>query len=404
LLGKGGDVKVSEALAGKDCVGLYFSAHWCPPCRGFTPKLAEVYNGLVSAGKSFEIVFVSSDKSEDQFNEYCGEMPWLALPYSERAAKQKLSQKFKVQGIPMLILLDGSGKLLTKQGREAVASPEKFPWKPPTIADVLGSELVSSGGNKVSVMSLKEAGTYIALYFSAHWCGPCRGFTPELVKTYNALKAAGKPFEIVFVSSDRDEASFAEYFGTMPWLALPFDKREAKAELSSLLEVEGIPTLVMLDPSLKVLNRDGRGRVGSDPKGAEFPWAPRKVSPVDEVVEELNSTPTLLVLMEEAADDWDDLEAALEAVAEEALGSVPEEEDPPFTFAHAQETGGIAQRIRQLLKLGKAGATPEMVLLDLPDDGAYYKHEGAVTKEAMAAMLQGYKAGSLTKLSLKPPE
>jgi len=69
-----------------------------------------------------------------------------------------------------------------------------------------------------------------------------------------------------------------------------------------------------------------------------------------------------------------------------------------------QETGGIAQRIRQLLKLGKAGATPEMVLLDLPDDGAYYKHEGAVTKEAMAAMLQGYKAGSLTKLSLKPPE
>eukprot|EP00976_Prorocentrum_cordatum_P100634 1192309-Prorocentrum_minimum.AAC.2 len=96
LLGKGGDVKVGDALAGKEVVGLYFSAHWCPPCRAFTPKLAEVYNGLVASGKSFEIVFVSSDKDEEQFNEYYDEMPWLALPFAQREAKQKLSQKFKV--------------------------------------------------------------------------------------------------------------------------------------------------------------------------------------------------------------------------------------------------------------------------------------------------------------------
>ena len=38
----------------------------------------------------------------------------------------------------------------------------------------------------------------------------------------------------------------------MPWLALPFENRKAKEELSNLLQVEGIPTLVMLDPSLKV--------------------------------------------------------------------------------------------------------------------------------------------------------
>ena len=24
-------------------IGIYFSAHWCPPCRGFTPVLSEFY-------------------------------------------------------------------------------------------------------------------------------------------------------------------------------------------------------------------------------------------------------------------------------------------------------------------------------------------------------------------------
>ena len=44
LLAKGGQpVMTDEAVAGGKFVGLYFTAHWCPPCRGFTPKLAEWY-------------------------------------------------------------------------------------------------------------------------------------------------------------------------------------------------------------------------------------------------------------------------------------------------------------------------------------------------------------------------
>ena len=54
-------VSIVDSLNGKDVVGLYFSAHWCPPCRGFTPKLAFAYAEMISLGKSFEIVFLSSD-------------------------------------------------------------------------------------------------------------------------------------------------------------------------------------------------------------------------------------------------------------------------------------------------------------------------------------------------------
>ena len=50
LLRKDGSRVSVDALRGK-VVALYFSAHWCPPCRGFTPKLKEFYE-QVNAGET----------------------------------------------------------------------------------------------------------------------------------------------------------------------------------------------------------------------------------------------------------------------------------------------------------------------------------------------------------------
>merc|ERR1712167_104473 len=85
-----------EKTSGKP-MGLYFSAHWCPPCRGFTPKLAEYYNNGLK--DKMEIIFVSSDRDQASFDEYSKEMPWLVLPYEKRDEKNILSKVFGVQGI-----------------------------------------------------------------------------------------------------------------------------------------------------------------------------------------------------------------------------------------------------------------------------------------------------------------
>jgi thiol-disulfide isomerase/thioredoxin len=112
-------VPVSD-LSGK-IIGVYFSAHWCPPCRAFTPKLVEFYNELKKADKNFQIVFVSSDQSKKDMYGYMKEMkmPWLALPFGDKH-KASLGKTFNVKGIPTLIILAPDGSVISMTGRSDV--------------------------------------------------------------------------------------------------------------------------------------------------------------------------------------------------------------------------------------------------------------------------------------------
>jgi len=118
----------ASVLSNADCVGVYFSAHWCPPCRGFTPQLAEIYKSLQRAGKKFEVVYVSSDQDQASFDDYFSQMPWLALPYNQRERKDNLSSQHGVSGIPSLVLLDKQGSVITTDGRSVVLSDPSGSW------------------------------------------------------------------------------------------------------------------------------------------------------------------------------------------------------------------------------------------------------------------------------------
>ena len=371
ILTKAGTVS-TDTLAGK-YVGLYFSAHWCPPCRGFTPKLSETYQIVVAKGKPFEIVFVSSDKSEGQFNDYYGEMPWAALPYADRAKKEELSKKYKVQGIPTLVILNPEGEVVTLDGRDALGNDsegEKFPWTPPTFTEMIGDKFHRSDGTEVSYSELD--GKVLGLYFSAHWCGPCRSFTPSFAATYTKMKAAGKPFEVIFVSSDRDEGQFNEYMGEMPWLALPYAKREEKAALSSWAGVSGIPTLVILDAERNIITKSGRGAIGADPNGDEFPWVPKPLVNVCADAEGLNDCPSLVLLLDDGVADQGPATAIMEALAEEYKAKRTSGESEMLTFIAPSSDGPVAQ-IRKLCSVPKSNSgKPTLLLLDIPDNGGFY--------------------------------
>jgi len=118
VFNKSGETTLSE-INKAPVVAYYFSAHWCPPCRKFTPLLVENYNKWNANGKQIEIVFCSFDKKEDQYNDYYKEMPWATFPFSDSHV-QDLGQKFEVEGIPNLCIVskDGKEELLSSNGYE----------------------------------------------------------------------------------------------------------------------------------------------------------------------------------------------------------------------------------------------------------------------------------------------
>jgi len=98
----------------------------------------------------------------------------------------------------------------------------------------------------------------------------------------NKLRNKGKNFEIVFISSDRSETSFTEYYASMPgWFALPYKDKRC-IPLTRLFGVEGVPTLVLVDEENKVISSNARFVVASDIEGKDFPWRPKLVAELTE--------------------------------------------------------------------------------------------------------------------------
>jgi len=112
LIKAGGVAADAQTLMQKRYLFIYFSAHWCGPCRIFTPKLVEFYNKNIRVG-DFDLIFVSSDKGQKAMDEYMSQtaMPWAGIKLGHTKVAL-LKQKFGVKGIPCLVLLNEKDEVL----------------------------------------------------------------------------------------------------------------------------------------------------------------------------------------------------------------------------------------------------------------------------------------------------
>ena len=117
----------------------------------------------------------------------------------------------------------------------------------------LSASVVNQKGKAVKDLKLEEK-DYIAIYYSASWCPPCRQFTPVLDKFYKDNKKDGN-FEILLVGFDRSEEKMLDYMSHMSFNGVAFKD----ADKSGLKDYcgRGIPCLTVFDKAGKVVI-DGR--------------------------------------------------------------------------------------------------------------------------------------------------
>lgn len=117
--------------------------------------------------------------------------------------------------------------------------------------------LFRADGKEVKVSALKKK-KFIGIYSSASWCGPCRAFTPQLIKFYKENK---NQIEIILVGFDNSQEAVFKYMNNpthkQPWLTTKFgslpiiDYRERS-------KIAGIPDFRVYRQDGTLLTNNGR--------------------------------------------------------------------------------------------------------------------------------------------------
>ncbi len=112
-----------EEVEDKTLIAIYFAAQGCPACGQFTPLLVDAYHEIRQADRSFEVVLVSSDGSQEHMLAHMTDssMPWLAVAWGSTEASG-LGQRYGVRWIPTVIVVDGAGKTVSVDGRDEIAA------------------------------------------------------------------------------------------------------------------------------------------------------------------------------------------------------------------------------------------------------------------------------------------
>merc|ERR1711896_50519 len=145
--------------------------------------------------------------------------------------------------------------------------------------------------------------------------------------------------------------------------------------------------LVILDENYEVINGNARGAVSSDEEGVKFPWIPPALADLADGPDGLNEESCLIALLEGCDDD-----------------EAKEGGEDPILFFFTTGADGITSQIRKLTGVKPKGSEPQLLMLDIPDDGGFHVADlgkAGFTADSVNTFLQDFKAKKTTRQQLK---
>lgn len=302
-----------------------------------------------------------------------------------------LAEKYGVQAIPHLVVLDQCGKVLLSDGVKAINRDPTgidFPWRPKLIKDLLPT----FAQRKDNSMSPKPClvDKYILLFFAASWCPISREFAPKLSRAYLDLRRARDDFELLFVSLDNENAKFEAFFHEMTFCAWPYQERKSSQDLLENLRIESLPAVVVLSPcpndgsDRTLINANARPAFESGDYMSDFPFYPKHYGDLNKTSNDILQH-RCVVVFHEAGDacDQDNTKDAIRLAADRLQVL-----EPGLKLYWALESKGFAQQVRGALQLPLCKEAL-VVLLDIKNDGSYYvSHTVDVTMDSIIAFVQ----------------
>ncbi len=157
----------------------------------------------------------------------------------------------RIEGTDIAVNLQPQETDLIKQARALLADEHGAPGR---LLEELAGKLVSPLDGRPVALDANARPKYVVLYMGAAWCGPCRQFSPQLVKLLKDKAPKSEDVALIYLSGDKTPAERKGYVTKLgiAWPTLPYTNSGQLPAFSTLFGTT-IPQLVVTDRHGKVV-------------------------------------------------------------------------------------------------------------------------------------------------------